>query len=831
MACTKDMSHVAVGLADGRIILFSGDLIRERGAQKKVFQTDLSLITNLYFSEFQGRLYLFATGYGSIMSYRVTSDSLVEPIVLNGGKGADPSCATVNDLGELVVGDDKSLLTYQPRSKSGQGTPLQPVNENSGTSAVVALGVRGQKPDMTRRFVTWFRRYCVSVEQDKKDIKAQQILTIYDPRINVIAYSGSFDSIIDIVCEWSSIMLITRECAVIQLTEIDTKTKMDTLCKKNNWPIALELAISSGLERSVVSDIHQKYGDHLYGKRDFDGAIQQYIQTIGVLEPSYVIKRFLDAQRTTNLTNYLHKLHEASLANSNHTTLLLNCYTKMSNREELDAFLEKPDLEFDVETAIKVCRQAGYFHEALDLAKRKQRHDWYLKILLEDQKEHKDALVYLMTLPVRDAVQNLHKYGQDFITALPEDTIALLTKTLWEPYQQQIAKDEAAAAANASGFRHDKMRPVIQAEDFITEFVGRPASLVQFLEYIVSKGDPSPRVCNTLLEMYLRNDIDEPLLPGQTVESRKKTREDAAMALLENPNLKFDVGHALVLCQVHKFDRGTLECYEKMKLFNEILQYYMDAGEHDMVLRTCNRLAKDPQMWAKALTYLASRPDASQLLQQVLSTVLNKNKSLPPIQVIRILAQSDHTTLGVVRDHIDRNLKEEQRQIDEDAKIIRETREDTLKKKAEIHALRTEAKVFRENICHACQQPLELPTVHFFCEHAFHLGCLMDENECSVCAPEVRNFMSRQQALQGKARQHDEFFKMLDGSTDRFGVVAQYFGRSIFDQSAPSSGPSLNSQPQSIPTLSQMGLTPSSSSAMAYEYPNSLRSDLPPPRR
>jgi len=821
MACTKDMSHVAVGLADGRIMLFSGDLLRERGAQRKIVPTELSLITSLHFSEFQGRLYLFATGYGATVSYRVTSDSLVEPLVLNASKGSDPGCSTISDNGELVVGDDKTLWVYHPRSKTGVGAPLQPTaSEGAGGAAVVASGGigpgRGQKPEIARRFVTWFRRYCVSVEQDKKDIKAQNNLTIYDPRINVIAFSGSFESIIDIVCEWSSILIITRECYVIQLTEIDTKTKMDTLCKKNNYPVALELAITSGLERTVVSDIHQKYGDHLYAKRDFDGAIAQYIATIGVLEPSYVIKRFLDAQRTTNLTNYLHKLHEASLANSNHTTLLLNCYTKMSNRAELDAFLEKPDLEFDVDTAIKVCRQAGYFHEALDLAKRKHRHDWYLKILLEDQKEHKEALVYLMNLPVREAVKNLLKYGKEFVTALPDDTITLLTKTLWEPYQQLLAQDaqqqasssssssaSSASSASASAFRMDRTRVAVQAEDFISVFVSRPTSLVQFLEFIVSKGDPSPRVCNTLLELYLRNDSEEPLSVGNTPDSRKKAREDAAMALLASPHAKFDMGHALVLCQVHKFDRGILECYEKMKLFNEILQYYMDAGDHDMVLRTCNRLGKDPQMWAKALAYLSSRPDASQLLQQVLNTVLNKNKTLPPIQVIRILAQSEHATLGVVRDHIDRTLKEEQRQIDEDAKIIKETREDTLKKKAEILSLRTEAKVFRENRCAACQQALELPTVHFLCEHAFHLGCLIDENECSVCAPEIRNFMSRQQALQGKARQQDEFFKMLDGSSDRFGVVAQYFGRSIFDPQ-----PSVPAPSSSLPPLDHLHTRP-----------------------
>ena len=38
-------------------------------------------------------------------------------------------------------------------------------------------------------------------------------------------------------------------------------------------------------------DIFTQYGDHLYSKNDYDGAIAQYIRTIGKLEPSYVIRK------------------------------------------------------------------------------------------------------------------------------------------------------------------------------------------------------------------------------------------------------------------------------------------------------------------------------------------------------------------------------------------------------------------------------------------------------------------------------------------------------------------------------------------------------------
>lgn len=59
----------------------------------------------------------------------------------------------------------------------------------------------------------------------------------------------------------------------------------------------------------MVAEIQRRYGDHLYAKHDYDSAVGQYAATIGFLEPSYVIRKFLDAQRIHNLTAYLEALH------------------------------------------------------------------------------------------------------------------------------------------------------------------------------------------------------------------------------------------------------------------------------------------------------------------------------------------------------------------------------------------------------------------------------------------------------------------------------------------------------------------------------------------
>jgi len=117
--------------------------------------------------------------------------------------------------------------------------------------------------------------------------------------------------------------------------EKDTPSKLEMLFKRNLYVLAISLARSHNLDDGMVVDIQCKYGDHLYQKADYDGAMTQYLSTIGKLEPSYVIRKFLDAQRIHNLTSYLQALHHKRLATGEHTTLLLNCYTRLKDVDEL----------------------------------------------------------------------------------------------------------------------------------------------------------------------------------------------------------------------------------------------------------------------------------------------------------------------------------------------------------------------------------------------------------------------------------------------------------------------------------------------------------------
>ncbi|CDS01005.1 related to PEP5-vacuolar biogenesis protein [Sporisorium scitamineum] len=287
-------------------------------------------------------------------------------------------------------------------------------------------------------------------------------ITIFDLDNKLVAFSGTFES--GIREAWvgpaGEVLVLSDTGELTRLDEKPLRAKLDVLYRKSLFLLAVNLA-RSHMQRAanpdvlarteaLMGDIYQRYGDHLYNKSDYDGAMAQYVKTIGHTQPSFVIRRFLDAQRITNLTTYLQELHAQNLASSDHTTLLLNCYTKLKDVASLDKFIKRPhakasavnadedgvdaegaaedrdELPFDLETAMQVCRQAGYFGHAAYLAKRYGEHREYLRIQIEDAKDYCDALLYVRGLEAEDAIASMAQYAKTLLSELPDETTELL---------------------------------------------------------------------------------------------------------------------------------------------------------------------------------------------------------------------------------------------------------------------------------------------------------------------------------------------------------------------------------------------------------------------
>ncbi|KAI8973574.1 hypothetical protein BDF20DRAFT_907097 [Mycotypha africana] len=445
------MSQLAVGLANGVVILIRGDLSKDKVIKQKVIHEGEEPITGLGFREQTKSVILFIVTTSNIMSYNTT---VVKPTTtILDEQGCGLGCAIMNDQQEMVVGRDEAIYLYDPTGRGpcfAYDTPKSSLTWFKSNYIIIV-----SPPVMTSANLSTGARE--SLNLNKNNVNATTELTkiaIFDTANKFLAYVGTFvGGIHGIFCEWNSVWVVGADGKLYQLNEKDTPTKLEILFKMNLYVLAINLAHMQKYDDNSITDIFKKYGDHLYNKGNYDGAMEQYIRTIGQLEPSYIIRKFLDAQRIYNLTNYLQELHSKGFANADHTTLLLNCYTKLKDVARLDEFIKTgTDLNFDLETAISVCHQAGYYEHAVYLAEKYQVHDSYLEIVMEDTKKYDVALNYIRKLGPYEAEKYLKRYSKTLLMYLPDETTQLLidlcTGTL--PLPENDGNNNPSRKANES---------------------------------------------------------------------------------------------------------------------------------------------------------------------------------------------------------------------------------------------------------------------------------------------------------------------------------------------------------------------------------------------
>ncbi|KAL7981664.1 hypothetical protein Chor_005752 [Crotalus horridus] len=694
-------------------------------------------------------------------------------------RGCGLRCSTLSDPSQdlqFIVAGDECVYLYQPDERGP------------------CFAFEGQK-----LIVHWYRGYLIIVSKDwKASPKSEfpggdpqnsdkQILNIYDLGNKFIAYSSVFDDVVDVLAEWGCLYVLTRDGKLHVLQEKDTQTKLEArdssllflelagamLFKKNLFEMAINLAKSHHLDSDGLSEIFRQYGDHLYNKGNHDGAIQQYLRTIGKLEPSYVIRKFLDAQRIHNLTAYLQMLHLQSLANADHTTLLLNCYTKLKDISKLEEFIKTSESEvhFDVETAIKVLRQAGCYSHAVYLAEKHKHHEWYLKIQLEDIKNFQEALRYIGKLPFEQAESNMKRYGKILMHHIPNETTELL-KILCTDYRPM--KDHEGSGL----LTEQRANP----DEFIPIFANNPRELKAFLEHMSEvQPDSKQGVYDTLLELRLQNWAHE-----QDPQIKEKLHNETIL-LLKSGKFQEVFDKALVLCQMHNFKDGILYLYEQHKLFQQIMHYHMQNGQYRKVVEVCELYGEQEAcLWEQALGYFAHKEeDCKEYIAAVLARIETKNL-MPPLLVVQTLAHNSTATLSVIKDYLISKLQRQSCQIEQDEQKIQKYREETKRIRQDIEELKTSPKIFQKTKCSICTSALELPSVHFLCGHSFHQHCFESYSEsgseCPTCLPENRKVMDMIRAQEQKRDLHDQFQHQLKYSNDSFSVVADYFGRGVFNK-------------------------------------------------
>lgn len=832
-----DLSQVAVGFANGSVSVIRGDLVHDRGTkQRTVFESE-DPITALGVR--QGTLkVLYIANTGRLSSIVISGKGQGQAVRTIDNRGCDIGCMTQDpETEDIVVARNDAIYYYGP---NGRGPSY--AFDGPKTRVLMYKDYVGVICPPRVAQLSKSKQYRQLGGEEVDDLFTSSSFTLLDTDLKFVAHNESLSTQVkDAFVIWGELFLLTADGKVLRYQEKSLQQKLEILYQRNLYIYAINLAQKSGADKMQQNIIFRKYGDFLYQKGDYDTAMQQYLRAIDNTEPSQVIRKFLDTQRIHNLVDYLEELHEHDKATADHTTLLLNCYAKLKDTEKLDAFIRTPgDLKFDLDTAIAMCRQGGYYDQAAYLATKHGENELVIDILIEDSKKYAEALQYIWRLPAEAAYPVLMKYARSLLHHCPEETSKLFIdyytgryepkkdvpavedvqaqsgggasqylSALWQvPFMSRQPTGDTAkvlAAENTGGDEPDaettpepSYTPPRPRTAF-SAFIDHPTKFIVFLEALIeqpglSSADRSD-LATTLFEMYLD--------ASRTAKdaNQKSSLEAKATKLIagdisgrNSAKSSIDTSNVLLLSSLSKFPAGTTLIREQASMYADIFRSYTSTKDTSGAISALRKYGpEDLSLYPLALIYLSSSPKileesgVREELQMVLRRIDQENL-LAPLQVVKILSQGGAVNIGMVKDYLSDNLARERKEIQANRRLIESYRKETDSKRAEIEDLGSKPVVFQARRCSACTRNLTLPTVHFLCKHSFHQECLNknvvgqdgdDKAECPLCKPGNDTIKAIRRQQVESTEQHELFKAALGRSTNRFGTVSEFFGRGV----------------------------------------------------
>ncbi|PPQ83946.1 hypothetical protein CVT26_011640 [Gymnopilus dilepis] len=277
----------------------------------------------------------------------------------------------------------------------------------------------------------------------------------------------------------------------------------------------------------------------------------------------------------------------------------------------------------------------------------------------------------------------------------------------------------------------------------------------------------------------------------------EKLMREKAMRVLRSPTIPYDATHALILCSTHSFTPGLVLLYEKLGMYEDVLRFYMDKtitdptsypdASHKVIehLMYYGQEKGQKHLYPLVLRFLTSTPELLSRHEadvRGILEVVEDEKLMPPLGVVQVLSRNGVASVGLVKDWLVRRIKESREEIQNDQALIKSYRLETAARLKQVKDLTNteEPRVFHVTRCSTCLGQLDLPSVHFMCNHSYHQRCIADnEAECPACAREhavIREIRLNNQKL---ADQHDVFLAEVQESG--FEAIATAFGRGVLN--------------------------------------------------
>ncbi|CAK82335.1 unnamed protein product (macronuclear) [Paramecium tetraurelia] len=801
----KDLSAMAFGLQDGQILIFKAKSqnLMTMDFKDQVIQTDQEPIKSVHLSRQDQNLNLFCTTDSNIICFQNMQ---------NRKKFSIPAGAQF----DLTA---KGTLIGCPKDDTST------IVEYSDTKKEATWNVDGDKIEV-RFFKQNYLIMLISPRQDKEQVDQSVQLTIFDLLNNYIAYYKKFEKIQRFIPVGDYLYVITQnnrgEKNLIRLTEKENTHKIEIFFKNNYFDVMYRFASNQSSDKTLLAEISRLHGDHLYDQHDFQGAIKQYINTAGILEPSYVIGKFLDVSHVDFLIQYLAALHHEKQADKNHTALLLNCYVKQKQITKLEEFLKESSFDsdlFDIDTAIKECRQLGHIDLALRLAKSRQKNEAYLSILIETNKDQnnkeqnrqdcKSALMYIREeIQLDEKAQYLKEFGQQLMKAEPELCLEIIqnlvllismVQNLKKRIDSQkgiesisILTPEELKVWRYFNLSDEEIKKVFsitfgKPDEFLHLFVVNDEYLESYLKFLIENCKTLPnekaifhRYFEYHLEKYQLFYKDESKIGIR--DTQLQSKEQGIMKLLENQEneKKYDKNHLLVLFKMYNFVPGIIFLLKKLQMREELLNFYISLKQNDQIINLCSEYGREEtNLWIQALKYFAKPENGAENYIEKVLVLVSSLENLSPLLILNILSKNRNVNFKLVKNYFTNKISKDKKQIDDCQKVVKEKMKKATELRAEYKKLKTQAKVFQSTKCNCCDAILSLPSYHFLCGHSYHEHCIHTERACLLCPQDTQMFFKRKQEFIEASKETKPFKEKLYAAADKFDVICEYLGQGI----------------------------------------------------
>ncbi|RKO96222.1 hypothetical protein CAUPRSCDRAFT_12084, partial [Caulochytrium protostelioides] len=460
----------------------------------------------------------------------------------------------------------------------------------------------------------------------------------------------------------------------VSFSLVDLQQRLAVLCSNHLYNVAASMLESEAVYEAGplaidvparLADLYRQYGDWLYSKGDFDGALQQYILTIDSphVEPSYIITKWIQIHRIPHLARYLERLVFSKQMKPAIMTLLVNCLVKLKEQDKLMAILASldDDVEIDLVAMFNVCRSGGYYDAARFLAEKYEQIELLMLVLTQDLGDYDGALEALGEQDLSVLEQGLQKYGpvllctesphEDILPLNPHqfahlfvdqqdaciDFLERVAAKRWclnlaQPAAtpEKRAAEDRRIVAHVASFPTDRLRDEdtkaqemtfnTLAESYLNRLQNRERARashsrlsvhasVDWLTLTAGKGegigddDGGGAAPDTPPAGRLATE------PTEAATAARRLPRDAKMERLLHSPARYDPYHLLILCRLYRYEPGLLFLYEFCGQMDNVLRLYVGSGEAAQALALCRRFGDEqPHLWLDALELLV-RPE------------------------------------------------------------------------------------------------------------------------------------------------------------------------------------------------------------------------------